>query len=96
MRVRAPGEIEGPIQRGERLGTATVFVEGRRVGTVPLRAGRAIPKAGFFDRARATVADNLIPIADRGVRDTHGSGAAPVAPAHPRKRPLGVNGVKGK
>ncbi len=62
VRVRAPGEIEGPIQRGERLGTATVFVEGRRVGTVPLRAGRAIPKAGFFDRARATVADNLIPI----------------------------------
>jgi D-alanyl-D-alanine carboxypeptidase (penicillin-binding protein 5/6) len=62
LRVRAPQEVEGPIHRGARLGNATVFVEGRKVGTVPLRAGRAIPEASFFDRARATVADNSIPI----------------------------------
>ena len=62
LRVRAPGEIEGPIRRGARLGSATVFVEGRKVGTVPLRASRAIPEASFFDRARATIADNSIPI----------------------------------
>ena len=63
VRVDAPDEVEGPIERGARLGTATVLVAGRPVGTVPLRAGRAIPKASLFDRARATVADNLIPIA---------------------------------
>jgi D-alanyl-D-alanine carboxypeptidase (penicillin-binding protein 5/6) len=63
LRVQAPQEVEGPIQRGARLGSATVFVEGRRVGTVPLRASRAIPEASFFDRVRATVADNKIPIA---------------------------------
>jgi serine-type D-Ala-D-Ala carboxypeptidase (penicillin-binding protein 5/6) len=62
MRVQAPQEVEGPIERGARLGTATVFVEGRRAGTVPLRASRAIPEASFFDRVRATVADNSIPI----------------------------------
>ena len=62
LRVRAPEEVEGPIARGARLGSATVFVEGRKVGTVPLRAGRAIPEAGFFDRVRATVADNTITI----------------------------------
>lgn len=62
LRVRAPQEVEGPIARGARLGTATVFVEGRRAGTVPLRASRAIPEASFFDRVRATVADNSIPI----------------------------------
>ena len=62
LRVGAPGEVEGPIQRGARLGSATVFVEGLEVGTVPLRASRAIPEASFFDRARATVADNKIPI----------------------------------
>jgi serine-type D-Ala-D-Ala carboxypeptidase (penicillin-binding protein 5/6) len=62
VRVQAPGEVEGPIKRGARLGTATVLVEGRRGGAVPLRASRAIPEASFFDRARATVADNLIPI----------------------------------
>jgi D-alanyl-D-alanine carboxypeptidase (penicillin-binding protein 5/6) len=63
VRVVAPREVMGPIQRGARLGTATVLVAGRPVGTVPLRAGRAIPKASLFDRARATVADNSIPIA---------------------------------
>jgi D-alanyl-D-alanine carboxypeptidase (penicillin-binding protein 5/6) len=63
VRVEAPSEVKGPIQRGARLGTATVLVAGRPVGTVPLRAGRAIPKASLFDRARATVADNSIPIA---------------------------------
>jgi len=62
LRVRAPQEVEGPIERGARLGTATVFVEGRRAGAVPLRASRAIPEASYFDRVRATVADNSIPI----------------------------------
>jgi D-alanyl-D-alanine carboxypeptidase (penicillin-binding protein 5/6) len=62
LRVEAPGEVEGPIARGARLGTATVFVAGRKVGTVPLRASRAIPKASFFDRVRATVGDNSITI----------------------------------
>jgi D-alanyl-D-alanine carboxypeptidase (penicillin-binding protein 5/6) len=63
VRTNVPGEVEGPIRRGARLGAATVLVEGRPVGTVPLRASRAIPEASFFDRARAIVADNPIPIA---------------------------------
>lgn len=62
LRVRAPQQVEGPIERGARLGRATVFVAGRRVGSVPLLASRAVPEASLFDRARATVADNLIPI----------------------------------
>ncbi|HKF82350.1 MAG TPA: D-alanyl-D-alanine carboxypeptidase family protein [Solirubrobacterales bacterium] len=62
LRVSAPGEVEGPLRRGAKLGRATVFVEGRRVGSVPLRASRSVPEASLFDRARATVADNLIPI----------------------------------
>jgi serine-type D-Ala-D-Ala carboxypeptidase (penicillin-binding protein 5/6) len=62
LRVRAPQEVEGPIRRGARLGRATVFVAGRKVGTVTLRASRAVPKASLFDRARAAVADNSIPI----------------------------------
>jgi D-alanyl-D-alanine carboxypeptidase (penicillin-binding protein 5/6) len=62
LRVRAPGEVEGPIRRGAKLGQAVVFVDGRKAGSVALRAGRAVPEASLFDRARATVADNLIPI----------------------------------
>jgi serine-type D-Ala-D-Ala carboxypeptidase (penicillin-binding protein 5/6) len=63
VRVHAPAEVEGPLRRGRRLGTATVFVAGRRVGGVPLLVGRSIPKASAFDRARVFVADNWIPIA---------------------------------
>ena len=63
LRVRAPGEVEGPIRRGARIGKATVFVDGRKVGSVPLRAGRAVPEASAFDRARALVSDNSIPFA---------------------------------
>jgi D-alanyl-D-alanine carboxypeptidase (penicillin-binding protein 5/6) len=63
LRVSAPEEVEGPLRRGVRLGRATVFVSGRKVGTVALRASRTVPEASLFDRARATVADNSIPIA---------------------------------
>jgi D-alanyl-D-alanine carboxypeptidase (penicillin-binding protein 5/6) len=62
LRVRAPQEVEGPIKRGARLGQAVVFVDGRRVGAVPLLASRSVAEASLFDRARATVADNSIPI----------------------------------
>jgi len=63
VRVDAPHQVEGPLQKGQRLGQASVYVEGRKVGTVALRAGRAVPKASAFDRVRAFLADNWIPIA---------------------------------
>jgi D-alanyl-D-alanine carboxypeptidase (penicillin-binding protein 5/6) len=62
LRVRSPRQVEGPLRRGAELGQATVFVDGRRVGSVSLRAGRRVPEASLFDRARAEVADNKIPI----------------------------------
>jgi D-alanyl-D-alanine carboxypeptidase (penicillin-binding protein 5/6) len=60
VRIDAPHEVEGPLRRGARLGTASVYVEGRKVGSVPLGAGRAVPKASSLDRARAFFADNWI------------------------------------
>jgi D-alanyl-D-alanine carboxypeptidase len=61
--VDAPAEVEGPIRRGAVLGHVTVSVNGRPAATVALRAGRSIPKASAFDRVRAFVEDNPIPIA---------------------------------
>jgi D-alanyl-D-alanine carboxypeptidase (penicillin-binding protein 5/6) len=58
--IRAPAEVEGPLGRGAVLGAATVFVDGRRAASVPLRAGRAIPAASSFDRLRAFVGDHPI------------------------------------
>ncbi|MEZ5077419.1 MAG: D-alanyl-D-alanine carboxypeptidase family protein [Solirubrobacterales bacterium] len=62
-KVRAPAEVEGPIRRGAVLGSVTVYVDGMEVAKVPLRASRAIPAASDFDRARAFVDDNTLPIA---------------------------------
>jgi D-alanyl-D-alanine carboxypeptidase (penicillin-binding protein 5/6) len=58
--VRAPDEVEGPLRRGARLGTATVTVDGRRAAVVALRAGHAVPAATTFDRVRSFVEGNLI------------------------------------
>lgn len=63
VEVRAPDEVEGPVRRGAPLGRATVLVDGRVAARVPLRAGRAVPAAGSFDRARAFVGDNPVAVA---------------------------------
>jgi serine-type D-Ala-D-Ala carboxypeptidase (penicillin-binding protein 5/6) len=53
--VRAPGEVEGPIERGERLGRVTVTVDGRDAGTTPLVAARAADEATLVDQVRGRV-----------------------------------------
>jgi D-alanyl-D-alanine carboxypeptidase len=61
--VDAPGQVTGPIRRGTKLGTATVSVDGLRVGTVPLVAGRRIPTASAFDKARGFIGEHGVPLA---------------------------------
>ncbi|MGZ8665831.1 MAG: D-alanyl-D-alanine carboxypeptidase family protein [Solirubrobacterales bacterium] len=62
VEVRAPAEVEGPVRRGTKLGSAIVLVDGRPSARVPLLASRSIPKAGWFDRARTWVSDHPIPL----------------------------------
>jgi D-alanyl-D-alanine carboxypeptidase (penicillin-binding protein 5/6) len=56
--VRAPEEVEGPIPRGQRLGSAIVSVDGRRAAVIPLRAARAVPEASSMDRVRGFAGDH--------------------------------------
>ncbi|MBS1880379.1 MAG: D-alanyl-D-alanine carboxypeptidase [Actinobacteria bacterium] len=63
IEVEAPAQVTGPIRRGARLGRANVFVDSSPAGSVLLRAGRAIPRAAFVDRARYFLGNNWIPIA---------------------------------
>lgn len=60
VRVKAPEEVEGPLHRGTRLGRAVVLVDGRPAASVPLRAGRAVPKASVLERVRGFLEDNLL------------------------------------
>jgi D-alanyl-D-alanine carboxypeptidase (penicillin-binding protein 5/6) len=63
VEVRAPSEVEGPIDRGQSLGRVNVYVDGRRAATAPLRAGRAVPKASLLERAGDFLGDEKIPVA---------------------------------
>ncbi len=45
-----PDEVEGPIGAGEKLGTATVRLNGKPIARVPLFAGRSVEKPTLADR----------------------------------------------
>ncbi|MEO7197107.1 MAG: D-alanyl-D-alanine carboxypeptidase family protein [Solirubrobacterales bacterium] len=49
--VDAPEEVEGPIAKGDVLGRATVTLDGKVIGRVPLVAAGAVGAPGFVDRA---------------------------------------------
>jgi D-alanyl-D-alanine carboxypeptidase (penicillin-binding protein 5/6) len=61
--VRAPQEVEGPIRRGAAVGAATVFVDGVRAASAPLRAGHAVPEASVLERVESFLGADPIPIA---------------------------------
>jgi D-alanyl-D-alanine carboxypeptidase (penicillin-binding protein 5/6) len=50
-----PAEVEGPIERGERLGEALVSVDGELVDRVPIAAARSIPQATLLQRFDGSV-----------------------------------------
>lgn len=63
LEVRAPGEVEGPVERGASLGRASVYVDGRLVATTPLRAGHAVAKATLLERTSSFLDDEKVPVA---------------------------------
>jgi D-alanyl-D-alanine carboxypeptidase (penicillin-binding protein 5/6) len=58
-----PDEVEGPIARGERIGTATVRVDGELIRSVPLFAARRVAEPGIFERTIGAITSNLAYIA---------------------------------
>jgi serine-type D-Ala-D-Ala carboxypeptidase (penicillin-binding protein 5/6) len=45
-RVRAPQQVEGPLEKGTRVGSVTVFVDGERKRRVALVTASKVPEAG--------------------------------------------------
>jgi D-alanyl-D-alanine carboxypeptidase (penicillin-binding protein 5/6) len=66
VRVDAPAEVEGPLARGRALGSAVVYVDGRRTAEVDLVASRSLPAASSFDKVRSFVEENLAALAVGG------------------------------
>jgi D-alanyl-D-alanine carboxypeptidase (penicillin-binding protein 5/6) len=58
VRVEAPQEVEGPLGRGRVLGSAVVYVDGRRAAEVALVASRSLAAASGFDKVRSFVEEN--------------------------------------
>jgi serine-type D-Ala-D-Ala carboxypeptidase (penicillin-binding protein 5/6) len=58
-RVNAPDELEGPVARGERVGSVTVRVDGRRVRRVALVTAEKVPGAGTL---RVLLSDVGVPL----------------------------------
>jgi len=50
-----PDEIEGPIKKGELIGSATVTVNGDTISTVKLKAARSVEEASLIDKAKGRV-----------------------------------------
>jgi LPXTG-motif cell wall-anchored protein len=57
--VETPDRVEGPIDRGDRVGQAVITLGGRVLATVPLAATAAVPAPGFADRVREGVENPL-------------------------------------
>ena len=60
--VSAPNEVEGPIERGAALGHASVYVDGQRAASVPLRAAHAVAEASLLERVGSFLDDEKIPV----------------------------------
>jgi D-alanyl-D-alanine carboxypeptidase (penicillin-binding protein 5/6) len=50
--ISMPREVEGPIRRGQSLGTIEVLAHGKRVATVPLVAAARVPKADLGQKTK--------------------------------------------
>jgi D-alanyl-D-alanine carboxypeptidase (penicillin-binding protein 5/6) len=62
-RVDAPGEVEGPLPAGERVGTIQVLVRGKVERSVPLVTASDVEAAGFVRKATAPLGGTLAAVA---------------------------------
>ena len=98
--VEAPDELSGEIEEGERLGRATVAVDGRIAASTPLVAARSVEAATLAEKAVATAQNPLlllpaggfvivvgVLLAARGRRRRDDAPEAPKPPQRPASRP---------
>ena len=58
--VGTPDEVEGPVARGERLGTVQVLSGSEVVAEVPLVAASTVPEAGFGQKVKDALTRPLV------------------------------------
>jgi D-alanyl-D-alanine carboxypeptidase (penicillin-binding protein 5/6) len=84
--IDAPDQLEGPIPRGQRVGTAEVSYRGRVVRRVPLVTAQPVPEASFWDRAASAFGAGGVAIAFFALAALAGIAAVRVRAARRRAR----------
>jgi D-alanyl-D-alanine carboxypeptidase (penicillin-binding protein 5/6) len=64
--VRAPAELSGPLPAGARVGSVTVYSDGRRVRSTAVVTAVSVPEAGFVRKAWHLVRGPLFVLAAVG------------------------------
>jgi serine-type D-Ala-D-Ala carboxypeptidase (penicillin-binding protein 5/6) len=65
--VRAPEQVTGPVPAGARVGSVTVYREGRRVRSVPVVTAASVPEAGLLRKAWSLIWSPIPVLAALGV-----------------------------
>jgi D-alanyl-D-alanine carboxypeptidase (penicillin-binding protein 5/6) len=55
LTTNPPGEVEGPIEKGERLGSVKVLLDGEKVASSPLVASTKVPAADLGDKLDSAI-----------------------------------------
>jgi D-alanyl-D-alanine carboxypeptidase (penicillin-binding protein 5/6) len=90
--VQAPGEVTGPLAAGTRVGTVTVYRDGRRIRSVPVVTAAKVPEAGLLRKVWSAVWSPIVVLAALAVatwlivrrRRRTPAGGRPPAHAHER------------
>jgi D-alanyl-D-alanine carboxypeptidase (penicillin-binding protein 5/6) len=65
--VRTPGEVTGPLRPRSRVGSVTVYRDGRRIRTVAVVTASAVPEAGLLRKVWSDVWSPIVLLAALGV-----------------------------
>lgn len=90
--VRAPEQVTGPLPAGARVGSVTVYREGRRVRLVPVVTAASVPEAGLLRKAWSLIWGPIPVLAALGIavwlilRRRRRTLAARRRPAHAHER----------
>jgi D-alanyl-D-alanine carboxypeptidase (penicillin-binding protein 5/6) len=65
--VRAPEQVTGPVPAGARVGSVTVYREGRRVRSVPVVTAASVPEASLLRKAWSLIWSPIPVLAALGI-----------------------------
>jgi D-alanyl-D-alanine carboxypeptidase (penicillin-binding protein 5/6) len=95
-KVDHPDELEGPIARGERVGTVEVSYRDRVVRRVPLVAAQPVPEASIWDKAASGFGGGGVALALLALAGLAGIAALRIRTARRRGRQRRARGARSR